>query len=148
VAVPFSVIRIISLKRAYSSEDGRLCGFFQSVVTVVWISLLIVVKCVALDVVDTGPGVRPLGRMPRSDRRGKFLGSAAVVATARHHGISNQLLFSWRKAYREGQLGGCQDGFVPPGLCWMSSRRRSVPHRRRLALWSRDREWPTRDRGS
>jgi transposase len=37
-----------------------------------------------------------------------------VSATARHHGISNQLLFSWRKAYREGRLGGCQvDGFVP-----------------------------------
>jgi transposase len=26
--------------------------------------------------------------------------------TARRHGISNQLLFAWRKAYREGRLGG------------------------------------------
>ena len=41
-------------------------------------------------------------------------GPRLVSATARHHGISNQLLFSWRKAYREGQLGACQvDGFVP-----------------------------------
>ena len=41
-------------------------------------------------------------------------GPLLVSATARHHGISNQLLFSWRKAYREGRLGGCQvDGFVP-----------------------------------
>ena len=41
-------------------------------------------------------------------------GPRLVSATARHHGISNQLLFSWRKAYREGRLGGCQvDGFVP-----------------------------------
>ena len=33
-------------------------------------------------------------------------------ATARRHGISNQLLFAWRKSYREGRLGGgCR--FVP-----------------------------------
>ena len=32
-------------------------------------------------------------------------------ATARRHGISNQLLFSWRKAYRAGRLG--DGGFVP-----------------------------------
>jgi len=33
-------------------------------------------------------------------------------ATARRHGISNQLLFAWRKAYREGRLGA-EPGFVP-----------------------------------
>src|SRR6267142_3964555 len=33
-------------------------------------------------------------------------------ATARRHGISNQLLFSWRKAYRAGRLGAPL-GFVP-----------------------------------
>src|SRR3954463_8670366 len=33
-------------------------------------------------------------------------------ATARRHGISNQLLFSWRKAYRAGRLG-VPIGFVP-----------------------------------
>ena len=33
-------------------------------------------------------------------------------ATARRHGISNQLLFAWRKAYREGRLGDIA-GFVP-----------------------------------
>jgi len=43
-----------------------------------------------------------------------FSGPRLVSATARHHGISQQLLFSWRKAYREGRLGGCQvDGFMP-----------------------------------
>jgi len=43
-----------------------------------------------------------------------FLGPRMVSATARHHGVAKQLLFSWRKAYREGQLGGGQaDGFVP-----------------------------------
>jgi hypothetical protein len=33
-------------------------------------------------------------------------------ATARRHGISNQLLFAWRKAYRAGRLG-VPAGFVP-----------------------------------
>ncbi len=33
-------------------------------------------------------------------------------ATARRHGISNQLLFAWRKAYREGRLGDALR-FVP-----------------------------------
>jgi transposase len=43
-----------------------------------------------------------------------FSGPRLVSATARHHGLSKQLLFSWRKAYREGQLGGCRvGGFVP-----------------------------------
>lgn len=31
---------------------------------------------------------------------------------ARRHGISNQLLFAWREAYREGRLGDIV-GFVP-----------------------------------
>ena len=34
-----------------------------------------------------------------------------VSATARRHGISNQLLFAWRKAYRDGRLGAIA-GFV------------------------------------
>ena len=33
-------------------------------------------------------------------------------ATPRRHGISNRLLFAWRKAYREGRLGN-GPGFVP-----------------------------------
>jgi transposase len=41
-----------------------------------------------------------------------FSGSRLASATARRHGISNQLLFAWRKAYREGQLGNIP-GFVP-----------------------------------
>jgi transposase len=35
-----------------------------------------------------------------------------VRITARRHGISNQLLFAWRKAYRDGRLGAIA-GFVP-----------------------------------
>ncbi|QRM33104.1 transposase [Microvirga sp. VF16] len=33
-------------------------------------------------------------------------------ATARRHGISNQLLLAWRKGYREGRIGD-DPGFVP-----------------------------------
>ena len=33
-------------------------------------------------------------------------------ATARRHGMSNQLLFAWRKAYREGRIGD-DPRFVP-----------------------------------
>ena len=39
-------------------------------------------------------------------------GPRLVSATARRHGISNQLLFAWRKAYRQGRLGTVA-GFVP-----------------------------------
>jgi transposase len=35
-----------------------------------------------------------------------------VLATVGRHGISNQLLFAWRKAYRAGRLGAAA-GFVP-----------------------------------
>ena len=41
-----------------------------------------------------------------------FSGPRLASATARRHGISNQLLFAWRKAYREGRLGEVA-GFVP-----------------------------------
>ena len=41
-----------------------------------------------------------------------FSGPRLASATARRHGISNQLLLAWRKAYREGQLGDIR-GFVP-----------------------------------
>jgi transposase len=41
-------------------------------------------------------------------------GPRMVSATARRYGISNQLLFAWRKARREGRLGeGGTGGFVP-----------------------------------
>lgn len=34
-----------------------------------------------------------------------FTGHRQASATARRHGISNALLFRWRRAYRAGQLG-------------------------------------------
>jgi transposase len=41
-------------------------------------------------------------------------GRGAASATARRHGISNTLLFTWRKAFREGRLGSARPiDFVP-----------------------------------
>ena len=51
-------------------------------------------------------------------------------ATARRHGLSKQLLFSWRWAYREGKVDGCQvDGFVPAQIVSEvpSTTERAVP---------------------
>ncbi len=65
-----------------------------------------------LEVVDTGRRRRWSDatklRIVEESLSGPRLGSA----TARRHGISNQLLFAWRKAYRMGRLGEIT-GFVP-----------------------------------
>ena len=67
-----------------------------------------------LEIVDTGRRRRRSEAEKLRIVEESVSGPRLVSATARHHGISNQLLFSWRKAYREGRLGGCQvDGFVP-----------------------------------
>ena len=49
-----------------------------------------------------------------------------AAATARRHGISNQLLFAWRKAYREGRLGGMA-GFVPAMITPPGRKRSTHP---------------------
>jgi len=46
-----------------------------------------------------------------------YAGPRLVSATARRHGIPNQLLHAWRRAWREGRLGGGPvGGFVPAVL--------------------------------
>ena len=65
-----------------------------------------------LDVVDTGRRRRWSDAEKLRIVEESFSGPRLVSATARHHGISNQLLFSWRKAYRDGRLGAIA-GFVP-----------------------------------
>ena len=54
------------------------------------------------------------GRPQKSKRivEESFSAPRLASATARRQGISNQLLFAWRKAYREGRLGDIP-GFVP-----------------------------------
>jgi transposase len=65
-----------------------------------------------LAIVDTGRRRRWSAAEKLRIVEESFSGPRLASATARRHGISNQLLFAWRKAYREGQLGDIP-GFVP-----------------------------------
>jgi transposase len=65
-----------------------------------------------LEVVDTGRRRRWSEAAKLRIVEESLSGPRRVSATARRHEISNQLLFAWRKAYREGRLGAVA-GFVP-----------------------------------
>lgn len=58
-----------------------------------------------LEVIDTGRRRRRTVEEKLRIVEESFSGPRLVSATARRHGISNPLLFAWRKAYREGRLG-------------------------------------------
>ena len=65
-----------------------------------------------LEIVDTGRRRRWSDAAKLRIVEESQSGPRLVSSTARRHGISNQLLFAWRKAYREGRLGAV-GGFVP-----------------------------------
>jgi transposase len=65
-----------------------------------------------LEIVDTGRRRRWTAEEKLRIVEESFSGLRLASATARRHGISNPLLFAWRKAYREGRLGEAS-GFVP-----------------------------------
>ena len=65
-----------------------------------------------LEVVDTGRRRRWSEEEKLRIVEESFSAPRQVSSTARRHGISNALLFAWRKAYREGRLGAIC-GFVP-----------------------------------
>ena len=65
-----------------------------------------------LEIVDTGRRRRWSAAEKLRIVEKSFSAPRLASATARRHGISNQLLFAWRKAYREGRLGDIP-GFVP-----------------------------------
>jgi transposase len=65
-----------------------------------------------LEVVDTGRRRRWSDAAKLRIIEESLSAPRLVSATARRHGISNQLLFAWRKAYRDGRLGAIA-GFVP-----------------------------------
>ncbi len=65
-----------------------------------------------LEIVDTGRRRRWSAVEKLRIVEESFSAPQLASATARRHGISNQLLFAWRKAYREGRLGDIA-GFVP-----------------------------------
>jgi transposase len=67
-----------------------------------------------LEIVDTGRRRRWSTEEKLRIVEESYSAPQLVSATARRHGISNQLLFAWRKAHREGRFG--EDGvggFVP-----------------------------------
>lgn len=67
-----------------------------------------------LEIVDTGRRRRWSDEAKLRAVLESFSEPRIASATARRHGISNQLMFAWRKAYREGRLGGGPvSGFVP-----------------------------------
>lgn len=65
-----------------------------------------------LEIVETGRRRRWSEEAKLRIVEESLLASRQASATARRHGISNKLLFAWRKAYREGRLGK-GFGFVP-----------------------------------
>ncbi|MEI9916085.1 MAG: transposase [Methylovirgula sp.] len=65
-----------------------------------------------LEIVDTGRRRRWSEEAKVRIVEESLSGPRLASATARRHGISNQLLFSWRQAYRAGRLGVAA-GFVP-----------------------------------
>jgi transposase len=67
-----------------------------------------------LEIVDTGRRRRWSEEEKLRIVEESFSAPRLASATARRHRISGQLLFAWRKAYREGRLGaGPVCGFVP-----------------------------------
>ena len=76
-----------------------------------------------LEVVDTGRRRRWPDEQKRRIVEESLSAPRQASATARRHGISNQLLFAWRKAYREGRLGGVV-GFVPAVITPPGRKRR------------------------
>lgn len=67
-----------------------------------------------LEVVDTGRRRRWTEAEKLRIVEESFSRPRHASTTARRYGLSGALLFSWRKAYREGRLGGgAPDGFVP-----------------------------------
>ena len=63
-----------------------------------------------LEIVDTGRRRRWSAARLRIVEE-SFSSPRLASATVRRHGISNQLLFAWRKAHRKGQFGDIP-GFV------------------------------------
>jgi transposase len=79
-----------------------------------------------LEIVDTGRRRRWSDYEKQRIVEESLSGPRQASATARRHGISDQLLFAWRKAYREGRLGDAL-GFVPAMIVPDPPRTRPEP---------------------
>lgn len=62
-----------------------------------------------------------------------FSGPRLASATARRHGLSNQQVFAWRKAYREGCLGDV-GGLVPAMIIPEQPTKSLGPDRGRIEI--------------
>jgi transposase len=69
-----------------------------------------------LEVVDTGRRRRWSFEEKLRIVEESHQGYRQVSATARRHGISVSLLFSWRRDFREGRLGGVDVGDLVPAV--------------------------------
>jgi transposase len=65
-----------------------------------------------LEVVDTGRWRRWTDEEKLRIVAESLAGPRLASATARRHGISRQIIFTWRRLHREGRLGA-PAGFVP-----------------------------------
>ena len=88
-----------------------------------------------LEIVDTGRRRRWSDKEKLRIVEESFSGPRLASATARRHGISNPLLFSWRKAYREGRLGDIP-GFVPAMIALEQPEKDTGPVGRRIEIVS------------
>ena len=88
-----------------------------------------------LEIVDTGRRRRWSDDEKRRIVEESLSGPRQASATARRHGISNPLLFAWRKAYREGRLGDML-GFVPAMIVRDPLQTRPEPDGRAIEIVS------------
>ena len=86
-----------------------------------------------LEIVDTGRRRRWSAAEKLRIVEESFSAPQLASATARRHGISNQLLFAWRKVYREGRLGDIS-GFVPAVIVPEQPEKGSGPGCRRIEI--------------
>lgn len=88
-----------------------------------------------LEIVDTGRRRRWSDAEKLRIVEESFSGPRLASATARRHGISNQLLFGWRKASREGRLGDVA-GFVPAMIVPEQAEKGAGPSGSRIEIVS------------
>ena len=90
-----------------------------------------------LEIVDTGRRRRWSEEEKLRIVEESYSAPRQASVTARRHGISNQLLFSWRKARREGRLGeGGICGFVPARIVPEHQEKGSEPAGGRMEVVS------------
>lgn len=80
-----------------------------------------------LDVVDTGRRRRWSFEEKLRIVEESHQGHRQASSTARRHGISSSLLFSWRRAFREGYLGGAEAPDLVPAVVSPDPAPRSQP---------------------